>query len=223
MPPVMGAAAFLMAEFLQVPYRDVALAAALPAVLYYFALFIQADLEAARSRHRQPIDRSRDSAARQVLKHGWHFLLPFAVLISALFWLELGAGDGGAGACGRADRGRLAFGYGASGSSSANLRRAARDRHSASLDLFMIGAAAGIIIGMLNIRARLRPDALLVQIGRRQPVAAAGAGGARLDRARHGHADGRRLHPARGPGRAGAGRDRRSRRWPRICSSCISA
>ena len=49
MPPVMGAAAFLMAEFLQVPYRDVAIAAALPALLYYYALFIQADLLAASS------------------------------------------------------------------------------------------------------------------------------------------------------------------------------
>ncbi len=49
MPPVMGAAAFLMAEFLQVPYRDVAIAAALPALLYYYALFIQADLLAAKS------------------------------------------------------------------------------------------------------------------------------------------------------------------------------
>ncbi len=38
MPPVMGAAAFLMAEFLQVPYRDVAIAATLPALLYYYAL-----------------------------------------------------------------------------------------------------------------------------------------------------------------------------------------
>ena len=50
MPPVMGAAAFLMAEFLQVPYRDVAIAAALPALLYYYALFIQADLLAAQDR-----------------------------------------------------------------------------------------------------------------------------------------------------------------------------
>ncbi|HUG79708.1 MAG TPA: TRAP transporter fused permease subunit, partial [Burkholderiales bacterium] len=48
MPPVMGAAAFLMAEFLQIPYSEVVLAALVPALLYYTALFIQADLEAAR-------------------------------------------------------------------------------------------------------------------------------------------------------------------------------
>ena len=49
MPPVMGIAAFVMAEFLQVPYAEVALAATIPAILFYIALFIQVDLEAARS------------------------------------------------------------------------------------------------------------------------------------------------------------------------------
>ena len=45
-PPVMGAAAFLMAEYLQVPYAEVLLAAIIPASLYNAALFIQVDLEA---------------------------------------------------------------------------------------------------------------------------------------------------------------------------------
>ena len=49
MPPVMGAAAFLIAEYLQIPYAQVALAAAVPAVLYYVTLFIQVDLLAARN------------------------------------------------------------------------------------------------------------------------------------------------------------------------------
>jgi TRAP-type uncharacterized transport system fused permease subunit len=44
MPPVMGAAAFLIAEYLSIPYGQVALAAALPAALYYLALFVQIDL-----------------------------------------------------------------------------------------------------------------------------------------------------------------------------------
>src|SRR5262249_11154728 len=48
MPPVMGAAAFLMAEVLNIPYGQVALAAAIPACLYYLALFTQIDLEAAK-------------------------------------------------------------------------------------------------------------------------------------------------------------------------------
>ena len=48
MPPVMGAAAFLIAEYLGLPYGEVALAAAIPAALYYLALFVQVDLEAAQ-------------------------------------------------------------------------------------------------------------------------------------------------------------------------------
>lgn len=49
MPPVMGAAAFIMANFLNVPYADVVVAAFLPALLYFFALFMQTDFYAARN------------------------------------------------------------------------------------------------------------------------------------------------------------------------------
>ena len=48
MPPVMGAAAFIMAEFLQVSYGAVCIAATIPAILYYACLFIHVDLEAAK-------------------------------------------------------------------------------------------------------------------------------------------------------------------------------
>ena len=48
MPPVMGASAFIMAEFLQVSYGAVCIAAAIPAFLYYACLFIHVDLEAAK-------------------------------------------------------------------------------------------------------------------------------------------------------------------------------
>ncbi len=50
MPPVMGAAAFIMAEFLQVSYGAVCIAAAIPAFLYYACLFIHVDLEAAKNK-----------------------------------------------------------------------------------------------------------------------------------------------------------------------------
>ena len=83
MPPVMGAAAFLMAEFLQVPYTEVVLAALVPALLYYAALFIQADLEAARVGI-QRVDPADVPRWREVLP-GMHFVVPFAVLIVLLF------------------------------------------------------------------------------------------------------------------------------------------
>ena len=75
MPPVMGASAFLMAEFLQIPYTEVVLAALLPALLYYVALFIQADLDAARMGITR-IPPADMPAARRVLP-GLYYLLPF--------------------------------------------------------------------------------------------------------------------------------------------------
>ena len=46
MPPVMGAAAFLMADITSIPYLDIATAALLPAVIYYVVLFAVVHLEA---------------------------------------------------------------------------------------------------------------------------------------------------------------------------------
>ncbi|HYX65609.1 MAG TPA: TRAP transporter fused permease subunit, partial [Burkholderiales bacterium] len=83
MPPVMGAAAFLMAEVLQVSYASVCIAAAIPAVLYYLALFCQVDLEAAkRGIHGEPAQNL--PRTRAVMRDGWYFPIPFAVLIYAL-------------------------------------------------------------------------------------------------------------------------------------------
>ena len=87
MPPVMGAVAFVMADFLQVPYREVALAALLPSVLYYTALFIQCDLETARYGIGK-VARSEIPPMGPVLATGWIFLAPFAAVIGAMFWLN---------------------------------------------------------------------------------------------------------------------------------------
>lgn len=46
MPPIMGASAFIMATFLGIPYAKIAIAAIIPALLYYLAVFTQVDLEA---------------------------------------------------------------------------------------------------------------------------------------------------------------------------------
>src|SRR5207237_3339798 len=85
MPPVMGAVAFVMADFLQVPYREVALAALLPSLLYYAALFIQCDLETARYGIGK-VDRAEIPPMRSVLATGWIFLAPFAAIVGAMFW-----------------------------------------------------------------------------------------------------------------------------------------
>jgi TRAP transporter 4TM/12TM fusion protein len=86
MPPVMGAAAFLMAEFIETPYATIALAAAIPAVLYYFGLYAQVDLIAGKGK----FDRLSDTIPRtaEVLREGWHFLIPFVVLLFTMFYCE---------------------------------------------------------------------------------------------------------------------------------------
>lgn len=88
MPPVMGAVAFVMADFLQIPYKEVAIAAILPSVLYYAALFIQADLEAARYGFGK-VDADKIPRVWSVLKRGWLFLAPFVVLVYTMFWENL--------------------------------------------------------------------------------------------------------------------------------------
>jgi TRAP transporter 4TM/12TM fusion protein len=86
MPPVMGAAAFLMAEFIETPYATIALAAAIPAVLYYFGLYTQVDLIAGKGRFERLNEVIPQTAA--VMREGWHFLIPFAVLLFAMFYWE---------------------------------------------------------------------------------------------------------------------------------------
>jgi TRAP transporter 4TM/12TM fusion protein len=87
MPPVMGAAAFLIAEYLGIPYAEVALAALVPAVLYYVALFIQVDLLAARNGiHGLP--RVELPRLLPVMKRSAGFLVPLAVLIVFMFFLN---------------------------------------------------------------------------------------------------------------------------------------
>ena len=87
MPPVMGAAAFLIAEYLQIPYAHVALAAFVPAVLYYIALFIQVDLLAARNGiHGLPA--AELPRLVPVLKRSVSFVGPLLVLIVWMFFLN---------------------------------------------------------------------------------------------------------------------------------------
>ena len=88
MPPIMGAAAFLLAENLQASYIDVMLAALIPSVLYYFSLFVFADLEAGRRKIAR-VEESRIPPLSRVVKKGWFVFAPFAVLLICLFRFTL--------------------------------------------------------------------------------------------------------------------------------------
>jgi TRAP transporter 4TM/12TM fusion protein len=80
MPPVMGAAAFIMAEFLGVPYIHVAVAAIVPALLYYFAVLVQVHLEATRL-GLKGLPREKLPKAMPLLKKKGHLLIPLAAII----------------------------------------------------------------------------------------------------------------------------------------------
>ena len=88
MPPIMGAAAFLLAENLQASYTTVMLAALAPSILYYFSLFMFADLEAGRLGIDR-VDESRIPALAGVARRGWFVFAPFVVLILCLFTFNL--------------------------------------------------------------------------------------------------------------------------------------
>lgn len=90
MPPVMGAAAFIMAQFLGIPYFEVALVALVPAILYYMGEFIQVDLRAAKE-GLKGIDKDKLPTYKQTFKEGWVYVLPIVVLVYGLFALRLRA------------------------------------------------------------------------------------------------------------------------------------
>ena len=148
-PPIMGAAAFLMAEFLQMPYQDIVLAAVIPALLFYVALFVHTDLEAARTGV-TALEPDQIPAARKVLAGGWFLIVPFAVLIVVLFSLNQPAETAALAACGSLAAIALVFGYGARKLTPKAIVAALRDTGYAVVDIIVITAAAGIIIGILD-------------------------------------------------------------------------
>jgi TRAP transporter 4TM/12TM fusion protein len=83
MPPIMGATAFVMAAFLGLPYSQIALAAAVPSILFYFALFMQIDGYAARNGLKGLPAEELPSLA-QTFKEGWQYIIVFVVLIYLL-------------------------------------------------------------------------------------------------------------------------------------------
>jgi TRAP transporter 4TM/12TM fusion protein len=153
MPPVMGAAAFIMAEFLQVSYGAVCVAAAIPAILYYACLFIHVDLEAAKHGigTAEIADAPKLSA---VLKSGWHFFVPIAFLVVALIYPEtfrLTPEKAAVVATALLMAFGLIFGYRGKRTSIRDMLKAVIETGRVSLDIILIGAAAGIMVGILSI------------------------------------------------------------------------
>jgi TRAP transporter 4TM/12TM fusion protein len=99
-PPVLGAAAFLIAEFLKISYMDVIWMATIPTGLYYLGLFLMVDLDARKLGTREVELRPRQKVWRMLKERGYHFtslvaIVVFMVLgfsaIMAVFWATIAA------------------------------------------------------------------------------------------------------------------------------------
>src|SRR5256886_9238674 len=80
-PPVLGAAAFLIAEFLKISYLDVIWMATIPTCLYYLALLIMVELDARKVGARDVIFTSDLSIGQLTRRYGFHFLSLIAVVV----------------------------------------------------------------------------------------------------------------------------------------------
>ena len=83
MPPIMGIAAFVMAELLQLPYSSIVIAGIIPAVAFYLSLFLIVDFSA-RKNGFSPMDSPR--IAVKSLRSRGHLLLPPGILVASLIW-----------------------------------------------------------------------------------------------------------------------------------------
>ena len=86
MPPIMGAAAFVMAEFVGISYWSVAIAALIPAFLYDFAIFMMVDLEAARTGLKGLCDLPR--RAGEIFRRGWFLMVPLILLVYLMGFVQ---------------------------------------------------------------------------------------------------------------------------------------
>ena len=80
LPPVMGAGAFLMAEYTGVPYSEIVRISILPALMYFTTVYLFVDLIALK-RGMKGLPSSQLPKVRDVLREGWYYLVPLAVLI----------------------------------------------------------------------------------------------------------------------------------------------
>lgn len=147
-PPVMGAAAFLIAEFLNLPYGQVALAAAVPALLYYIALFTQVDLEAAKH-GLGGLPEDQIPKFRGVMRFGWAFMFPLGFLVYVLMFANWEAGKAGIATV------ILTFLVGAlqkeTRPSLAKIINCIEGTGRTLLDIVVITALAGLVIGALQL------------------------------------------------------------------------
>jgi len=150
MPPVMGAAAFLMAESLQVRYAEVALAALVPGILFYVSIFAQVDYEAAR-RGIGGLDPATLPKAGAVMRHGWFFLVPFVVLFYLMFRTNMQAEEAVLWGAAAMLPFAAIWGYKGQRLTWKGVLHAFAQTGRDAVEILVICAVAGCVIGLLNI------------------------------------------------------------------------
>ncbi len=149
-PPIMGAAAFLMAEFLQISYATVVLAAVIPTALYYFSIMLYVHVHATAQNLSIPED-VEIPRVRDVLKDGWHFILPFVILIGTLFWLNWRPELSALSAAGALAVLALVVPYRGFKPRLREVLGTIPATGFGVVEIIVISAAAGIVIGVLNL------------------------------------------------------------------------
>jgi TRAP transporter 4TM/12TM fusion protein len=139
-----------MADFLQIPYKEVAIAAILPSVMYYAALFIQCDLEAARYGFGK-VEQAKIPRIGKVLAKGWLFIVPFAVLIYTMFWLNFEPEYSAMAASAAIIVLGFAFGYDGHRMTLRDLWASVVETAGGLCEILVISAAAGFIMGLFQV------------------------------------------------------------------------
>lgn len=85
MPPIMGASAFIMSSFLGIPYIQIVYAGIIPALLYYFAIFMMVDTQSVKL-NLKGVDKSQLPDLKVVIKERGHLVAPLVVIIGLLMW-----------------------------------------------------------------------------------------------------------------------------------------
>ena len=146
-PPIMGATAFIMAEFLGVPYSEIAMAATIPAILYFTVLFFKVDALAIRN-GLKGMPREELPDLKNTLKTGWKVVLPIMVLLYLLFWTGYNPG-----LCALIATGVMLISHFITQKFHLDLKELFEAFVSIGKEFFpllLIGGAAGIVIGLMN-------------------------------------------------------------------------
>ncbi|GAA0485510.1 TRAP transporter permease [Salinibacillus aidingensis] len=161
MPPIMGASAFIIAAYLGVPYMELAVAAIIPAVLYYLSLFLQVDLRARRNRM-VGIKKEELPGTWGIFKKGFHFLIPLVVIVVMLVG---GSSPMKAGLYAIISTILVAAIQASTRLSGKQIVKALDLGAKASLETVIACAAAGLIIGMIGLTGiGLKFSSLIIEL-----------------------------------------------------------